>query len=252
MKQGKLIGASLGPGDPQLITRKAWDALHGDTVWTWPVRKKGGDSYALAIVHAAGLLTPDTGQPLIFPMTHDAEKLAKYWLAAAQTVLALLDSGRDVVFLVEGDASTYSTFGHLARTLRGLSDSVCIETIAGVPAYNAATARLNQPLADVDDTVAIIPAAYGVDFVERLLMDFDTLVLIKVKPLLDDLIDLLERKNLLAHTRFIEKAGSIHERVVEDVMTLRGEKVNYLSLLLVRNPARIRGETQRGCKKKTL
>lgn len=250
MRKGKLIGASLGPGDPQLITRKAWDVLHGDAVWTWPVRKKGGDSYALAIVQAAGLLTPDTGRPLIFPMTHDAEKLAKYWLVAAQTVLELLDSGRDVVFLVEGDASTYSTFGHLARTLRSLSDDACIETIAGVPAYNAATARLNQPLADVDDTVAIIPAAYGVDFVERLLVDFDTLVLIKVKPLLDDLIDLLERKHLLEHTRFVEKAGSIHERVVEDIATLRGEKVNYLSLLLVRNPARVRGETQRGCKKK--
>ena len=252
MKQGKLIGASLGPGDPQLITRKAWDVLQSNAIWTWPVRKKGGDSYALAIVQAAGLLIPDTGMPLVFPMTHDAEKLSKYWLAAAQTVLELLESGRDVVFLVEGDASTYSTFGHLARTLLCLNSGICIETIAGVPAYNAAAARLNQPLADVDDTVAIIPAAYGVNFVERLLVDFDTLVLIKVKPLLDDLIDLLERKHLIEYTRFIEKAGSAHERVVEDVISLRGEKVNYLSLLLVKNPARIRGETQRGCKKKTL
>ncbi len=251
MNAGKLIGASLGPGDPQLITRKAWDALHNGAQWTWPVRRKGGDSYALAIAQAAGLAVPHDGMPLVFPMTHDAEKLARYWLAAATTVLETLHSGRDVVFLVEGDASTYSTFGHLARTLHGIDDSVAIETIAGVPAYNAATAKLGQPLADVDDTVAIVPAAYGVEFVERLLVDFDTLVLIKVKPLLDELIDLLERKQLIPHTRFVEKAGSSAERIVEDVLTLRGEKVNYLSLLLVRNPSRVRGETRRGCKKKT-
>jgi len=32
---------------------------------------------------------------------------------------------------------------------------------------------------------------------------------------------------------------------------LRGQKVNYLSLLLVRNPDRQRGEMIRGCRKKT-
>ena len=83
-----------------------------------------------------------------------------------------------------------------------------------------------------------------------MLDDFDTLVLMKVKPLLDGLIDLLERRGLLAHSRFIEKAGSPVERVVEDVQSLRGTKVNYLSLLLVKNPNRLRGEMIRGCRKK--
>ena len=35
------------------------------------------------------------------------------------------------------------------------------------------------------------------------------------------------------------------------IATLRGTKVAYLSLLLVRNPNRTRGELQRGCRKKT-
>ena len=249
--KGKLIGASLGPGDPGLITRRAWDALHSDAHWTYPIRKKGDESYALKIALRAGLALPAEHTPLIFPMTHDTEILAKYWLRAAHTVFDMVHAGRDVVFLVEGDASTYSTFGYLARTVRALDDSILVETVAGVPSYHAAAAHFGVPLTESDDTLAIVPAAYGVAMVERLLADFDTLVLLKVKPLLDDIIDLLQRRELLDHSCFIEKAGAPEERVVRDILSLRGTKVNYLSLLLIRNPQRIRGEVVRGCRSKS-
>lgn len=251
VNKGTLYGLSLGPGDPGLITRRACELLHSDALWTYPVRKKGGESYALAIAQRAELTIPESATPLHFPMTHDADILAKYWLTAAQSVLNTLESGTDVVFLVEGDASTYSTFGHLARTVAALDESARIETIPGVAAYHAAAAHLGMPLADTDDAVAIIPAAYGIDTIETLLNEFDTLVLLKVKPLLDDVIDLLERKGLLEHARFIEKVGAPEERIVTDVSTLRNTKVNYLSLMLVRNPNRPRGELIRGCRKKS-
>jgi hypothetical protein len=37
---------------------------------------------------------------------------------------------------------------------------------------------------------------------------------------------------------------------VRDVASLKGEKVNYLSLMLVQNPKRVRGELRRGCRKR--
>ncbi|WP_119153697.1 precorrin-2 C(20)-methyltransferase [Caldimonas tepidiphila] len=249
---GRLYGVSLGPGDPELMTRRAWALLQrSDMVWTWPVRSTKSESYALDIATRAGLVPPARHAALLFPMTHDAEKLARHWLRAAETVLELLQGGQDVLFLVEGDASTFATFGYLARTLRGLAPEVEVEVVPGVTSFIASCAELRWPLAEQDDTVAIVPAAYGVGMVERLLDDFDTLVLMKVKPLLDDLIGLLERRGLIEHTCFVEKAGSPVERVVRDVRTLRGEKVNYLSLLIVKNPARVRGERVKGCKKKT-
>ncbi len=247
---GKLIGASLGPGDPELITRRAWAALQSGARWLYPVKKAEESSYALAIVERGGIAVPADAVELVFPMTRDADILAKAWARAATQTVELLASGRDLVFLVEGDASTFATFGHLARVVRELAPEIEVETIPGVSSFAAAAASTGTTLAEEDETFAVIPAAYGTGVIDHLLDEFDTLALLKVKPLLDEILDLLERRELLASSVFIEKVGSPQERIVRDVASLRGEKVNYLSLLLVQNPKRVRGELRRGCRKR--
>lgn len=249
-RYGRLIGASLGPGDPELITRRAWAALQSGARWLYPVKKAEESSYALAIVERGGIAVPADAVELVFPMTRDADILAKAWARAATQTVELLASGRDLVFLVEGDASTFATFGHLARVVRELAPEVEVETIPGVSSFAAAAATTGTTLAEEDETFAIIPAAYGVEVINHLLDEFDTLALLKVKPLLDEILDLLERRELLATSVFIEKVGSPEERIVRDIASLKGEKVNYLSLLLVQNPKRVRGELRRGCRKR--
>ncbi len=249
-RYGKLIGASLGPGDPELITRRAWAALQSGARWLYPVKKAEESSYALSIVERGGIAVPGDAVELVFPMTRDAEILAKAWSRAAVQTVELLAEGRDLVFLVEGDASTFATFGHLARVVRELVPAVEVETIPGVSSFAAAAATTGVTLAEEDETFAIIPAAYGVEVIDHLLDEFDTLALLKVKPLVDEVIELLERRDLLATSVFIEKVGSPDERIVRDVASLKGEKVNYLSLMLVQNPKRERGELRRGCRKR--
>lgn len=253
-RTGRLIGVSLGPGDPGLITRAAWDALQRrNAVWTYPARSGKTPSYALDIVSRAGLTLPEQHALLLFPMTHDGDKLARAWLKAADTVLPWLQAGQDVLFLVEGDASTYATFGHLARTVRHLDARIATPVIAGVNSFSAACADVGVPLSEQDDTIAIVPAAYGVHALERLLPDFDTLVLMKIKPILDDLLDWLQQRDLLADSHFIERSGAVDERTLSGsaLLQLRGSTVSYLSLLVVKNPLRMRGERIRGCLKKS-
>lgn len=245
---GKLIGASLGPGDPELITRRTWTALASGARWLYPVKKAEESSYALSIVERGGLAIPADAEQLVFPMTRDAAILAKAWARAATRTVELLAEGRDLLFLVEGDASTFSTFGHLARVVRNLAPAVIVETIPGVSSFSAAAAAAEVTLAEEDETFAIIPAAYGVEVIDHLLDEFDTLVLLKVKPLVDAVVELLEKRDLIATSVFVEKVGSPDERVVRDVAGLKGTQVNYLSLLLVRNPKRVRGELRRGCR----
>lgn len=247
---GKLIGASLGPGDPELITRRAWAALQSGARWIYPVKRAEEVSYALSIVERGGLAVPADAVALVFPMTRDAEALGKAWARAAAQTVELLAGGRDAVFLVEGDASTFATFGHLARVVRELAPTVAVETIPGVSSFAAAAATAGLPLAEEDETLAVIPTAYGSGVIDHLLDEFDTLILLKVKPLLDEVLALLERRGLLETSCFIEKVGSPDERIVRDLASLKGQTVNYLSLLLVRNPKRQRGELRRGCRQR--
>ena len=249
---GKLIGASLGPGDPELITRRSWAVLQSDARWLYPVKKAEETSYALSIVERGGLPVPADAEELVFPMTRDAAILLKAWANAAKRTVELLAEGRDLVFLVEGDASTFATFGHLARVVRELVPEIEVETIPGVSSFAAAAASAGVPLAEEDETLAIIPAAYGVGVIDHMLDEFDTLVLLKVKPMLDEVLELLTQRGLLATSCFIEKVGSPEERIVRDVASLQGEKVNYLSLMLVQNPKRARGELRRGCRQRKV
>ena len=59
LSPGRLIGVSLGPGDPGLITRAAWAALQRrDAVWVYPARSAKTPSYALGILQRAQLAPP--------------------------------------------------------------------------------------------------------------------------------------------------------------------------------------------------
>ena len=249
-RYGKLIGASLGPGDPQLITRRSWAILQSDARWLYPVKKAEERSYALSIVERGGLAIPADAEELVFPMTRDADILLKAWANAATRTVELLAEGRDLVFLVEGDASTFATFGHLARVVRELVPEIEVETIPGVSSFAAAAASAEITLAEEDETLAVIPAAYGIGVIDHLLDEFDTLILLKVKPMMDEVLDLLECRDLLTTSCFIEKVGSPDERIVRDLASLKGAPVNYLSLLLVQNPKRARGELRRGCRQR--
>jgi len=57
-RYGRLIGASLGPGDPELIPRRAWAALQSGARWLYPVKKAEESSYALSIVERGGIPVP--------------------------------------------------------------------------------------------------------------------------------------------------------------------------------------------------
>jgi len=98
--------------------------------------------------------------------------------------------------------------------------------------------------------VAVVPATYGVEVVDAILDRFDSVVLLKVKPVMDALIDLFERRDLLEHAVFVNKVGTAEESVVHDLTRLRGQRLDYLSLVLVKNPHRIKEAVIRGCRAK--
>jgi precorrin-2/cobalt-factor-2 C20-methyltransferase len=131
-----LIGVSLGPGDPELLTRKAEKALASAKKVFVP-----GEM-------AADLVRPYADPEILeFPMISDKKRLREIWEENADLV-ASWASGWDAAFACIGDVNTFSTFSHLKRVVKERHPEVEIDTIPGVGTVPALASRLGVDLSE--------------------------------------------------------------------------------------------------------
>ncbi len=230
---GVLYGIGVGPGDPELLTLKAARLLRQAPVVAVP-KRCGGRSYAFSIV--ANLIDERRQEVLDLPfaMNKDEAAMLPQRREAARLVLDRLRTGRDVAFLTEGDPFFYSTFVHLFETVTTEAPEVKIEIVPGVNSVNASAIAARVPLAVGEERVAILPATYEGGKLRKALREFDTVVLVKVNSVLDEVIDLLGALGLKDRALLVEKCGSPDERVVRDLDRVRGQRISYLATLIVK------------------
>ncbi|MCI0183077.1 Cobalt-precorrin-2 C(20)-methyltransferase [Acidibacillus sp. S0AB] len=231
---GTLYGVGVGPGDPELLTIKAYRYLKECQVIAYPKKRMGGRSYALDIVELYVNPQEKTMLGLIFPMTKDQSELTARWNKTVDEVTAHLLEQRDVAFVTEGDPMLYSTFIHMARLLKERFPDIPIVTVPGISSVNAAASRLSVPLADGDEVVAIVPATEDMAGMRERLRDHDCVVFLKVAKVLDPMIQLLEEMKLVDCAMVVTKVTSSEEVVWRNVRDLRGAELNYLTLMVVK------------------
>ena len=73
----------------------------------------------------------------------------------------------------------------------------------------------------------------SVQILEPIYLNFDTIVLMKVHRVMDNLINLLRELNLLDKTTLVERVGMADERVLGDLSAIDGQ-VHYFSTIIVR------------------
>ncbi|WP_431086264.1 precorrin-2 C(20)-methyltransferase [Paenibacillus sp. 8b26] len=230
---GTLYGVGVGPGDPELITVKAYRMIRECAVVAYPKKRRGGKSYAHEIVEL--YVNPEEKEMLglIFPMTKDPVVLEREWNKTVVACWEALSQGKDVAFVTEGDPNLYSTFIHLARLMKELHPEVPIVSIPGISSVLGAAAALELPLADGDQQVGIIPATDDREAMKRAIENHDTVVFIKVAKVLDLILDVLDELNLGEHASVITKVTSPYEMVWRNARELRGQELEYLSLMVV-------------------
>ncbi|AKO94336.1 precorrin-2 C(20)-methyltransferase [Priestia filamentosa] len=230
---GTLYGLGVGPGDPELITVKAFRKLKETDVIAYPKKRKGSKSYAHRIVEAYFNPSEKEMLGLVFPMTKDKEILQKKWSETTETVFAELQQGKDVAFVTEGDPLLYSTFIHMMKLMKERHPEVQIETVPGISSINGAASRLGLPLADGDEHVAIVPAREDYEEMKKVLLENDCIVFIKVAKVIDFMIPLLKELNLLHKASVVTKVTS-EEEIVWNIEELEGAELEYLTLMVVR------------------
>lgn len=233
-KVARVYAVGVGPGDPELLTRKAERIIRSVPVICAPTGTADAASYALSIVEQFIDRSSQEVIVQVFPMKKDQEGLDAFWEKAAAQVANRVRQGLDVAFITIGDPFLYSTFLYLYQIFKERYPDIPIEIIPGISSINAAAAAAGLPLGMAAERIAILPATYEEEELRRTLREFDTVVLMKVNRVFDRVYALLQELGLEQQAAFVRRVGSAEEEVVFDLATLVGQKLDYLSMLIVR------------------
>ena len=225
--KGIFYCVGVGPGDPELVTRKGVRTLEACPVLAAP-RTKSGEMLALDIAQKAAELGDKVIVPLDFSMTRDEKRRWEEYETGAQTIAGYLEAGQDVAMVNLGDVSIYATCTRMAERIKELGFSVCM--IPGVPSFCAVAARLGESLTAEGEPLHIFPA--GISDLDRALELGGTKVLMKSGRQLPGVLEALDRAGALERSALVENCGLPEERVVAPLE--KGTESGYFSTIVVK------------------
>lgn len=225
MNQGKLYGVGVGPGDPELVTRKAERILRQADVVAVP-DKGAGEKTALNIVKDLV-----EGKELLYcptPMIRDRERLDQCYETIADQISSLLEQGRSVAFITLGDPTIYSTYIYVHKKV--LARGYEAELIPGVPSFCAVAARLNTSLCEGAERLLVIPASH--DAADCMDVPANK-VFMKAGKAIGELRDLLAERELLNRASMVSNCGMEGEQIFPRFADME-DGTGYFSIVLVK------------------
>jgi precorrin-2 C20-methyltransferase / precorrin-3B C17-methyltransferase len=231
---GRLFGVGVGPGDPELVTVKAQRIIGACTVVAYPEKRAGSSiaRHAAAPWIARGceelaLVYPVTIGETDHPQGYEGA-LRDFYDAAAAQIAAVLDAGRDVAVLCEGDPFFYGSYMYLHERLAGRYRTL---VVPGVTAFSAAAAAAGTPLAKRDDVLVVAPGTLPAGELAAHLRDADAAVVMKLGRRFDGVRDAAASAGVSERGVYVERASHGDERVAA-LDEVEGA-VPYMSLVLV-------------------
>ncbi len=214
---GRLWGLGVGPGDPELVTLKAYRLLRRADVVAWfAATARESNARRAVAVH----LRPGQDElPLIYPVTTEQlpahvsyeALLVKFYDEAAARIGAVLDTGRDVAVLCEGDPLFYGSYMYLHNRLAGYYEH---EVVPGVPSMLAGAAVLGAPLVSLNEVLSVLSGVLPAEELHRRLLGADAVVIMKLGRNLSKVRDCVERAGLLPRAWYVERATMDAQRVL--------------------------------------
>lgn len=237
--QATLYIIGTGPGDPELLTLKAYNRLRQSPVIVAPKGSQSGASTALSIVSQVVDLSEKDVHEVYFPMKKirlgqkAVPEVEEAWRTTANQVIELLDQGQDVAFPTLGDPAIYSTGYYLYDTLLAIRPELSVKFISGISAMSSCSASTLTPVCLGDDMLAVLPATFCEEKIRQALAEFDAVVLMKVHRVMGKICSLLSEAGLTQNAIYVEKAGMHDERIISDLSAIP-ENPHYFSTIIVR------------------
>lgn len=237
---GRLYGVGVGPGDPELITRKAARLIAAADVIAYHagVGKESNARRTAAEFFPADVIEEQLTYPVTTGTTGHpggyAGALADFYEESAARLAAHLDAGRDVVLLAEGDPLFYGSYMYMHDRLAPRYET---EIVPGVPAFSAAAAAVASPLSRQDDVLTVLPGTLPEPELARRLADTDAAIILKLGRTFPAVRRALAAAGRLEHALYVERASMPEQRWLP-VAEVDPETAPYFSLIVVAGDSR--------------
>jgi precorrin-2/cobalt-factor-2 C20-methyltransferase len=225
---GTLYGVGVGPGDPELMTVKAWRLIGTAKVVAY-LAANGGDSTARAI---AAPFMPDDAEEIIIdmPMRVDRAVGQAAYDEGAQRIAAKLIAGEDVIMLCEGDPFFYGSFMYMFERLSKQFETV---VVPGVTSIAAAASVIGQPLCERDEVLKVLPATMAEDDLQRELSSTTAAAIIKVGRHFGKVKRVLKALNIENNATAVERATH-DDQLVRRIADIAEDTLPYFTTIIVR------------------
>ncbi|MCH2068797.1 precorrin-2 C(20)-methyltransferase [Shimia sp.] len=237
---GTIYGVGLGPGDPDLMSVRSHRLITNAKHVAF-FRKAGRKGQARAIVD--GML-PETAIefPMEYPVTteisvHDPrynEALSAFYEDVTQHLIALAQTGEDVVVLCEGDPFFYGSFMHIYARVRDVVPTQVVPAITGMSGAWTAT---EAPITWGDDVLTVLMGTLDEEKLTRHMADTDAMVVMKIGTNYDKVIRALKASNRYEEAWLVQFA-TMQKQSVKKLSETTDHGTPYFSIIVVHGQGR--------------
>ncbi|RPA66284.1 precorrin-3B C(17)-methyltransferase [Gordonia oryzae] len=232
---GTLWGVGLGPGDSELMTVKAARVIGSAEVVAYHCARHGR---SIARRVAEPYLRPgQIEERLMYPVTTEAADhpggyrgaLDDFYADSAELLATHLRAGRDVALLAEGDPLFFSSYMHMHKRLAAEFPT---EIIPGVTSVSAASAAIEVPLVEAEETLTVVPGTLPVPRMRELFTHADAFAVVKLGRTFTGVREALREAGRLDEAWYVERASTTAQKVAP-VAEVDPTEVPYFSMVVV-------------------
>jgi len=227
----QFIGVGVGPGDPELMTLKAWRLIEQAQVISY-IANESGESQARSIAQQA--LAANKNKPLEIPvhmpMNTDRSLGNVAYDQAAETIQQQLNIGKNVVFICEGDPLFFGSFAYLLERLQG---QYSCQVVPGISSVHAAASALKLPLTLLKESFAVISGRHSDEQLKATLRMHDSVVIMKAGRSRKRILDALSETGRTDEANYLEYISRENQKIETDISGLEPDAGPYFSLFVV-------------------
>ncbi|MCF6178475.1 MAG: precorrin-2 C(20)-methyltransferase [Geopsychrobacter sp.] len=228
---GHFYAIGIGPGASDLLTVRAVNIIASADIILSP--QAAGSKQSLALTAIEPYLCGQKIKTINYQMKRDSQSTRDRWNRVAQEVLCDCAAGKSVAMITIGDPLIFATTSYLLKGLEAQMDKNKIQVIPGISAFQIAASRFHDALTLQEDRLMLMSAT-DLDAVEAALSSCETLVLYKSGGVINELLALLKKHQLLGDTQLVSCAEQgAGEQVIEDLSDFTPESMSYMTTMII-------------------